>query len=209
MKRLLVLIFVMAAMMPVCVSAQRRAKAAVPPLKEIVKEVFVKEFGMGQPKTVRITQIYDALTKFNILELVDVKSRPDTLYINFSMPSDGGISGILVWHRNGQAYACNYMKDLSYFDKYIRKYYERDNIEWYYENSYLVDNTTRLITKSGEKIYDIIYSWDIPAFNTYFKKLFGKVYDEDSDTFIRIIRNRDSYSFDSYTGYYRKLIHTY
>lgn len=55
MKRLLVLILVMAAMMPVCVSAQRRAKAAVPPLKEIVKEVFVKEFGMGQPKTVRIT----------------------------------------------------------------------------------------------------------------------------------------------------------
>lgn len=39
--------------------------------------------------------------------------------------------------------------------------------------------------------------------------MFGKVCDIDSDTFIRIIRNRDSYSFDSYTGYYRKFIHTY
>ncbi len=207
MKRLLVLILVMAAMTPVCVDAQRRAKGAVPPLKEIVKEVFVKEFGMGQPKTVRITHMYDALTKSNILELVDVKSRPDTLFIRFSMPSDGDISGVTAWHRNGQAYACNYMKDLSHFNKYIRKYYE--NVEWYHVNSYFVENSTRMHIGTREEIYHIIHSWDKTRFDKYFKERFGGVCGVDSETFIRIIRNRNSYTFDSYTGYYRKGVVNY
>lgn len=210
MKRLLVLILVMAAMMPVCVSAQRRAKAAVPPLKEIVKEVFVKEFGMGKPKTVRITQMYDALTKSNILELADTKNRPDTLYITFTMPSDGDISGVGVWRKGGKEYRSKLEEDTTYVYGRLRERYERRNINWYYKNSYVVIEPLWFESKPSDRIIsDLVDSWDKTRFDNYFKEMFGKVCDIDSDTFIRIIRNRDSYSFDSYTGYYRKFIHTY
>ena len=204
MKRLLVLILVMAAMTPVCVDAQRRAKGAVPPLKEIVKEVFVKEFGMGKPNTVRITHMYDALTKSKILELVDTQKRPDTLYIKFSMPSDGSINGVEAWHKGGKEYVSRLEEDINNINERRRKRYEKLNIKWYYENSYFVMESSWLEDKSKVGIYDLVYSWDKTRLDNYFKERFNRVYDIDSETFIRIIRNRNSYSFDSYTGYYRK-----
>lgn len=188
-----------AAFLPEAAGGQQRkaAQAAVPPLKEIVKEAFTKELGMGKPRTVRIEAAYKALTESNILELIDSKSRPDTIYLNFTLSDDGELPGASAWRKNGKAYLSMYMRDLSHFNKYIRKYAEKYNLEWYYTNSYFVYPPT----KSHDNDKSIIYNWDEQSFKEY-EKRYKNVSGLQSDTFLRIIRTRSSYSYDCHTCYY-------
>ena len=120
------------------------------------------------------------------------------------MTSDCSINGVAAWHKGGKEYVSRLEEDINNINERRRKRYEKLNIKWYYENSYFVMESSWLEDKSKVGIYDLVYSWDKTRLDNYFKERFNRVYDIDSETFIRIIRNRNSYSFDSYTGYYPK-----
>ncbi len=189
------------ALTPVMATGQQRkaARAAVPPLKEIVKEAFTKELDMGKPRTVRIEAAYKALTESNILELIDTKTRPDTIYISFALSADGDLPGASASHSGRDIYSSCYMPLNVYED--LRKRLEKYDLEWYYTNSYFVENSTKFGASKSE-LYLIVCSWDVEAFKNYEKKHYKKVCDAQSETFLRIIRTRDGYSYDTLTCRY-------
>lgn len=186
--------------------AQQRkaARAAVPPLKEIVREAFTKEFGMGKSEnglsrlelmeSSSIRMAYNALTESNILNLIDTKSRPDTIFICFTLPDDGEPPTVVASHHHGDRYTSMYLGDLSHFNKYIRKHYEKYNLEWHYTNSYFVENSTKNHGSTEDELYSIIYSWDETAFRKHISTQRG--FELSSEYALRIIRTRTGYKYD-------------
>ncbi len=193
MKRLLVLILVMAAMTPVCVDAQRRAKGAVPPLKEIVKEVFVKEFDMKPISIGKIepplTRAYKTITHTTVLARMDSDICPDTLYITFDMPNDGDSAAITVWRHNGKAYI-------------VSEYGRKENIDI---NGYYVTDMDKLRHQGSvvdKDLHPIILSWNRKAFDEYAAS--NRNTGSNVGYIIRIIRNCSNYRFDTLIGLYGK-----
>ena len=193
MKRLLVLILVMVAMTPVCVDAQRRAKGAVPPLKEIVKEVFVREFDMKPVPIGKIepplTRAYKTITHTTVLARMDSDICPDTLYITFDMPNDGDSDAITVSRHNGKAYI-------------VSEYGRKDNIDI---NGYYVTDMDKLRHQGSvvdKDLHPIILSWNRKAFDEYAAS--NRNTGSNVGYIIRIIRNCNNYRFDTLIGLYGK-----
>ncbi len=187
MKQIIILFcLAAAAFLPEAAGGQQRkaAQAAVPPLKEIVKEAFSKEFGMkltGQKFEPPVTHAYNALAKSSILDKMESKVRPDTLYIMFDIPSDGDCPPVQAWRAQQNAYV-------------VAEYGRESDID--INGYYVIDlnQTPHRVEILDARLAPIIYSWDVAAFHKHIgsERLIGL----NALYVLRIIRNRNGYCYD-------------
>lgn len=186
MKQTIILLWLAAAaFLPgAAAGQQRKARVAVPPLKEIVKEAFTKEFGMklaGQKFVPPVTHAYNALAKSSILDKMESKVHPDTLYIMFDIPSDGECPPVQVWRAQQNAYVVAEHGSMSDID--INGYYVID-----------LNQSPHRVEILDTRLAPIIYSWDVATFHKHIgsERLIGL----NALYVLRIIRNRDGYSYN-------------